>query len=78
MGQTLTAAVTPPDATATYQWQKADEAEGSYSDIDGATGLTYEPVEEDIGKFIRVEATGTGDYNGTVVSSASSAIIAAE
>lgn len=78
MGQTLTAAVTPAGATAAYQWKSAAAADGEYTNIDSATGPTYEPVAEDVGKYIKVGATGTGEYSGTVLSAATAAVIAAE
>ena len=66
---TLEALVEPSIASVTYQWMVADSAEGPYSDIAGATGKTYTLTESEIGKFIRVEATGTGKYKTKVYSS---------
>ena len=60
--------ITPAGATVTYQWQVYNTATDGYDDIDGATGATYTLVEGDEGKFIRVVATGSGDYAGTVTS----------
>lgn len=77
MGQTLSAAVQPEGATATYKWKRADTSDGSYSDIASATGASYELAAEDEGKYIKVEATGTGKYNGIVLSSATAAVTAA-
>ncbi len=69
--QQLTAgALTPADATATYQWQRADAEGGTFADIEGATSNTYTLVAADIGKWIRGQASGTGDYAGTVTSAA--------
>lgn len=78
MGQTLTAAVTPAGATAAYQWKSSATTGGEYTNIDSATGSTYEPIAGDVGKYIKVEATGTGEYSGTVLSAATAAVIAAE
>ena len=77
MGQTLSAAVQPEGATATYKWKRADTSDGSYSDIASATGVSYELTAEDEGKYIKVEATGTGKYNGIVLPSATAAVTAA-
>jgi prepilin-type N-terminal cleavage/methylation domain-containing protein len=62
--------LTPPAATATYQWQRADTSNGTYADIAGATASTYTLVSADTSKYIRVQATGTGSYYNTVTSTA--------
>lgn len=68
-GQLLTAgALTPSGGTATYQWQSASTAGGVYSPIAGATASTYRPVLADVGRFIRVVATGSGTYWDSVTS----------
>lgn len=76
VGQTLTADLTPPEATATYKWQKADTSDGSYSDISGTTGKTYLLTEVENGKFIKVVVSGTGSYTGTVESAPTAAVSA--
>jgi PKD repeat protein len=69
VGSTLTAgALTPLGATATYQWQSSITAGGTYSNIAGATASTYTLASGDLGDYIRVVATGTGSYSGTVTS----------
>ncbi|MGI6618451.1 MAG: S-layer homology domain-containing protein [Bacillota bacterium] len=70
VGETLTAKVTPPEATVTYQWQKADAADGTFENISGATDSTYTLTNEDADKYIRVVVTGTGSYTGTKTSAA--------
>ena len=77
VGQTLTATVAPDGATASCKWKSADTSDGSYSDIDGATAATYVLTESENGKYIKVEATGTGKYSGTVTSGATEAVTAA-
>lgn len=68
-GSTLTAgALTPSGTTANRQWQKASASTGPFTDISGATSTTYAIPSGDIGTFIRVVATGTGSYDGTVTS----------
>jgi hypothetical protein len=75
VGSMLTAgALTPAGATASYQWKISATVGGSYADIGGATSNTYTPVAGDAGKFIKVAATGTGSYSGTVTSSATAAV----
>ncbi len=68
VGETLTARVTPSGATVNYQWMRADSENGEYEEIDDATNNTYELVANDAGKYIKVKATGTGNYKGTVES----------
>ena len=74
MGQTLTASVEPAGATASYQWKQADTASGSYTDITGAAAQAYKITAKDAGKFVKVEASGTGEYTGTVTSDATAAV----
>jgi len=83
VGQTLTAGVmTPSAATVTYQWRRADAANGTYADISGAaisgaTASTYTLLAADENKYITVVVTGTGAYVGTLTSSASAQVNAA-
>ena len=65
VGETLIAKVTPDKATVDYKWLRADAEGGDYVAIDGATNKTYELVEADEGKWIKVEVKGTGNYTGT-------------
>ena len=78
MGQTLTAAIAPSGATATYQWKSADAEGGSYTDIGSATTASYELTASESGKYIKVEAKGTGEYSGTVLNTATAAVTAAD
>jgi len=76
VGSVLTAgALTPSGATVTYQWQNATTSGGVYSNISDATTSTYTLVAGDLGKYIKVVVTGTGNYNGTTTSIASSVIL---
>ena len=77
MGQTLTATIAPSGATATYQWKSADTEGGSYTNIGSATAASYELTASESGKYIKVEAKGTGEYSGTVLSAATAAVTAA-
>jgi prepilin-type N-terminal cleavage/methylation domain-containing protein len=69
VGSILTAgALTPSGATATYQWQSASTSNGTYTNISGATSGTYTPVLGDAGMYLKVVATGTNTYGGSVTS----------
>jgi hypothetical protein len=71
VGETLTVGtLTPSGATATYRWLKSDTSGGTYAAISGATFATYTPTAADYDKYIKVEATGSGQYSGTVTSAA--------
>jgi len=68
-GTTLTAGtLTPPAATVTRQWQRSTVSTGPFTNISGATSNTYAIPSGDIGYYIRIIATGTGSYDGTVTS----------
>jgi hypothetical protein len=79
-GQALTA--TPglvtgggPSATA-YQWQR--DVGGSWSDIAGATGLTYSPTSSDDGDALRVVETATNSAGASTANSAPTAPVPTE
>ena len=75
VGSVLTAgALTPSGATATYQWQSATTSGGTYTDIPDATASTYTLVAGDAGKYLKVVATGTGDYSGAQTSAATTVV----
>jgi flagellar hook assembly protein FlgD len=61
--------ILPAAATVNYKWQSATTANGVYSDISSAADyINYTPTVNDVGKFLRVVATGYGNYSGTVIS----------
>ncbi|AXI01193.1 hemagglutination protein [Sporosarcina sp. PTS2304] len=71
--QVLTAgASTPTNATVTYQWQHENSTE--WTNIPGATSRTYRLQMSDLGKKVRVQVTGTGNYSGTISSAPTVAI----
>lgn len=70
VGTKLRAAVTPENATVTYQWK----ADGTA--IAGATKSTFTVTTAEIGKAITVEATGTGNFEKTAVSAATAKVAA--
>lgn len=74
---TLTAgAISPVGANGfvTYQWQRSDAPGGTYVDIVGATTSMYKLVTADANMYIKVIATGAGDYYDSAVSAASAKI----
>ena len=65
------------DPTFTYQWIRVATGE-SEVDIDGATGSTYEPTDDDVGQRIKVRVTFTDDDGTTEeLTSAATDVIAA-
>ena len=65
------------DPTFTYQWIRVATGE-SEVDIDGATGSTYEPTDDDVGHRIKVRVTFTDDDGTTEeLTSAATDVIAA-
>ncbi len=50
----------------TYKWQIASSEGGDYSDIDSATGDTYEPDSDDAGDWIRCIVTATANAKGKI------------
>lgn len=79
VGQTLAAKVTPENATVTYQWMRSDseDKDGPYTNISGATEKTYRLASEDVGRYIKVKAIGTGNYKGIVESESAGPVVAA-
>lgn len=70
VGDTLTAVISPAQATATYQWKRGSNA------ITGATGASYTLTASDLGAQISVTVTGTGAYAGEKSASLSQAVVA--
>ncbi len=80
IGETISAGdLTPDTATVTYQWQVSDATGNNYTAIVGETSSTYviDDDDVDVGQYIRVVATGTGTYDGTVTSAPVGPIAAA-
>ena len=67
----LTATVNPSSATVSYRWQRAESSDGEYKNIQGATARTYTLTDDDANKYVKVIATGSGSYTGTVSNSTS-------
>lgn len=66
VGAYLTSYTTPAAATAgaTYQWYRVTE--NGETAVQGATTRYYDITDADVGCYLKVVATGTGDYVGTV------------
>ncbi|GAA3407537.1 hypothetical protein GCM10020370_39290 [Paenibacillus hodogayensis] len=72
-GQTLSAAVTPSNATASFRWERS--ADGTvWTAIAGETSSNYTIKAADVGMYLRTVATGTGFYNGVATSSATAKV----
>jgi len=67
VGQTLTAALQPSGATATYSWMRGDGTKVG-------SAKSYTVQQADVGYVLWVIATGTGDYAGTAQSSKTAAV----
>ena len=79
VGGNLTAVdLEPEGADVDYQWRSADAEDGTYEDIDGATDSTYTLTEDEEDEWIKVVATGTGDYAGEVISNVVGPVAAAD
>jgi len=76
VGSILTAgALTPAEATVTYNWRISDTADGVYTDTSPAsTTNTYIPSASELGKYLKVVVTGTGNYSGISTSTATTVI----
>ena len=67
--ENLLTAANPTDAqgvsgaTFTWQWAQADTNDGVYTAISGATNPTFTPLQEHVGKFLRVCASFTDEAN---------------
>jgi hypothetical protein len=82
IGETISAGdLTPDTATVSYEWQVSNVSGIGYTPIDGAADSDEYEINGDnvaVGRYIRVVATGTGDYAGTVTSAPVGPIAAAD
>jgi hypothetical protein len=58
--------VLPIGATFSFQWQICATENGIYEDIAGADTNIYIPVNSDVGKYIKVVATGAVSQSGII------------
>jgi hypothetical protein len=66
---TATAGTWSGSPSYSYQWQNSTTSGGTYTNIAYATGSTYIPKGESLGKFVRVSVTATDAVGSTTVSS---------
>ena len=62
VGRSLVASVSDPDSTPTsqeWQWARGATAEGTFTDIDGATNPSRSPTADDSGMYLRASVTYT-------------------
>ena len=64
-GKRITSYISPGVATVAYQWYRVN-ASGAATKISGATDASYTPTAYDSSCYLKVVATGTGGYLGTV------------
>ena len=63
----ISASVTPAEATKSYQWQRRTDG-GEWMDIDGANDSRYTPQPDDMGKDVRIRVVVTAEnYLGEIV-----------
>jgi hypothetical protein len=65
-----------PTPTYTYQWKRASSASGTYSNISGATSLTYTLTDNDIDQYLKFAVTATNTSGSTTELSSATAKIA--
>ena len=64
----ISASVTPAEATPAYQWQRSTGSGSTWTNIEGATSGKYTPVEDDMGDTVRIRVKVTANgYLGEIV-----------
>ncbi|QUG40563.1 endonuclease [Psychrobacillus sp. INOP01] len=76
VGETLTASANKGATNVTYQWQMSDTADGTYTNINGATNATLALATEQEGQFIKVIIKGENETS--ITSDATTAVAAAD
>jgi len=69
-----------PEGTSTYRWLNSDTPDGTFTEIAGATALSYTLTATDIGKYVKFEVTpvassGTPSAGTAVLSSSTLQIV---
>ena len=64
----ISASVTPEEATLAYQWQRSTDDGDTWENIDGETSGKYTPVAADMGENVRIRVVVTANgYLGEIV-----------
>lgn len=67
----ISASVTPAEATKSYQWQRSTDGGTTWTNIEGATSGRYTPVAADMGENVRIRVKVTAEgYLGEIVGAA--------
>ena len=67
----ISASVTPAEATKSYQWQRSTNGGSTWTNIEGATSGKYTPVAADMGENVRIRVKVTAEgYLGEIVGAA--------
>ena len=67
----ISASVTPAEATKSYQWQRSTDGGSTWTNIDGAISGKYTPVAADMGENVRIRVKVTAEgYLGEIVGAA--------
>ena len=67
----ISASVTPAEATPAYQWQRSTDGGSTWTNIEGATSGKYTPVAADMGDTVRIRVKITAEgYLGEIVGAA--------
>ena len=77
VGTALTASLTDPDGGVTgetWRWSRSDAADGTFTDIRGATRASYTPVEADEGMYLKITVTYTDGHGPDKTATASAMV----
>ena len=67
----VSASVTPAEATKSYQWQRSTDGGSTWTNIEGATSGKYTPVAADMGDTVRIRVKVTAEgYLGEIIGEA--------
>ena len=67
----ISASVTPAEATPAYQWQRSTDGGSTWTNIEGATSGKYTPVAADMGENVRIRVKVTAEgYLGEIIGAA--------
>ena len=59
----------------TYQWSRSATSNGTYTDIAGATGQTYQTVSGDVGYYLKATVSATNSSGTFTATSAATSVI---